>query len=227
MIYFTGDTHYNHRNIVRGVSTWIDKTNCRDYDTQEQMNDVIIKNINSIVKEDDTLFHLGDVGFHGAENIYAFRGRIKCKNIHLIIGNHDTDLYANEGLKSLFTSIEFYREINVNGQKIILCHYPLITWNKNHHGSWMLHGHCHGKLQHSIPATLLLKLLKEGRLDEVWALARNEEVPNLCPNGRIFDVGIDTHPKFRPWSITELHEQMKKKFFTPVDNHTEKEKKLK
>ena len=27
-----------------------------------------------------------------------------------------------------------------------MCHYPILEWNRCHHGSWMLHGHCHGNL---------------------------------------------------------------------------------
>ncbi len=44
-----------------------------------------------------------------------------------------------------------------------LCHYPLLTWNRKPHGSIMLHGHCHGKL---------------------------DEYNSLSPDLR-FDVGID------------------------------------
>jgi calcineurin-like phosphoesterase family protein len=224
MIYFTSDTHYNHKNIVKGVSRWDDKSGCRDFGSIKEMNDRIIEGINSCVKEDDVLFHLGDWSFHGDAAIYELRGRIKCKNVHLILGNHDTELYEKQEIHSLFSSVSFYREINVNGQKIVLCHYPLRTWNKIHHGAWMLHGHCHGKLRHQVPAELLLHLLENRRLDDVWKLARNEEVKDLCPNGRSLDVGIDTHPEFRPYSITEIYDLMQTRFFQKVDDHTEKKR---
>lgn len=30
--------------------------------------------------------------------------------------------------------------------KVVMCHYPMVTWNHKPHGSVMLHGHSHGKL---------------------------------------------------------------------------------
>lgn len=35
-VFITSDTHYGHANICRGVSTWDDKTKCRDFDTVEK-----------------------------------------------------------------------------------------------------------------------------------------------------------------------------------------------
>ena len=37
--------------------------------------------------------------------------------------------------------------ITIDDQKIVLCHYPLVTWASSHHGAWSLHGHCHGSLK--------------------------------------------------------------------------------
>lgn len=219
MIWFTSDTHYNHKNIVKGISRWPDKSSCRDFETKEQMNDLLVENINRVVKPDDTLFHLGDFSFHGKDKIYEFRGRINCKNVHLIYGNHDTDIHEDPEVKQIFSSVAFYREININGQKIMLCHYPLRTWNKCHHESWMLYGHCHGKLQHHIPAELLRSLIADSRWDDIRSLANNKEVPGICTNGRSMDVGVDTHHQFRPYSYTEIHDIMAKKFFTPADDH--------
>lgn len=31
-------------------------------------------------------------------------------------------------------------------QPIILCHFPILSWDNMSHGSWHLHGHCHGSL---------------------------------------------------------------------------------
>ena len=30
--------------------------------------------------------------------------------------------------------------------KVVMCHYPMVTWNQKPRGSVMLHGHSHGKL---------------------------------------------------------------------------------
>jgi calcineurin-like phosphoesterase family protein len=218
MIWFTSDTHYNHKNIVRGVSKWEDKSTCRDFSTVEEMNNVIVENINRVVKADDTLFHLGDWSFHGNGIIHEFRNKLICKNIHLIYGNHDTSIYESLELQQSFQSVATYREISVNGQKIMLSHYPFRTWNKWHHGSWMLYGHCHGNLQHQIPSRLLKQLIEENRWDDIRALADGKDVPELCPNGRSMDVGLDTHPEFRPYSITEIHNIMDSKVFYEVEN---------
>lgn len=219
MVYFTSDTHAFHKNLTKGVSKWPNKTECRDFANPEEMTNLLVDNINKCVQPDDTLFHLGDWSFHSVGNIFAFRNRIKCKNIHLILGNHDSDLYADPSCHSLFSSIDFYREININGRKIVLCHYPIATWNKCHHDSWMLHGHCHGKLQHQIPAQLLKHLIDKGQWDIIRKLANNEQVPGITPNGKRMDVGVDTHPEFRPYSITEIDEIMKTRFFVQTDNH--------
>ena len=100
-IYFVSDTHFGHANICRGVSKWSSENSSnpngtRDFDTIEEMNDAIVNAINSRVGEDDILYHLGDWSFGGWKNIYEFRKRIKCKNIHLILGNHDEHIQKDK-----------------------------------------------------------------------------------------------------------------------------------
>ncbi len=52
---------------------------------------------------------------------------------------------------------EYGTEVNIKDlslprkyQTIILSHYPILSWNKAHHGSWHLHGHCHQSLVKSL-----------------------------------------------------------------------------
>ena len=101
-IYFIADTHYGHKNIVKGVSDWTDKSTCRNFKTIEEMNQAIVKKINQTVKEDDVLYHLGDWSFGGINNIWNFRKQINCKNIYLIYGNHDERIIDNSELPGVY-----------------------------------------------------------------------------------------------------------------------------
>lgn len=190
-IYFTSDTHYHHKNIVKGCSSWDNKeVNCRYFKTLEEHDEYLIKTINDTVKEDDVLYHLGDWSFGGIENIWKFRNSIKCKNIHLILGNHDSHIKKNSVLpniytkltraKDIFSSVCKYKEIVYKDTFICMFHYPLVTWNKANTGSIMLHGHTHSKYQ---------------------------DKNNL----KILDVGLDNNPEFKPFSIEEVLNYMSNK----------------
>jgi calcineurin-like phosphoesterase family protein len=148
-LFFTSDTHYMHNNICRGVTNWTNAEDLtRDYQTLDQMNDRIVNGINAAVGQDDILFHLGDWSFNGFERIEEFRNRINCRNIHLILGNHDHHIDRDrEGVQRLFSSVNQYVELEVKGndweQNYVLMHYPIISWNKMNDGVIHLHGHVH------------------------------------------------------------------------------------
>lgn len=99
-IWFMSDPHYNHKNIVKGCTNWKETKGsdqkCREFKTLEEHNDAIVSGINKYVKEDDILYCLGDWSFGGINSIWEFRNRIRCKNIHLILGNHDEHIEANK-----------------------------------------------------------------------------------------------------------------------------------
>lgn len=150
-IFFTSDTHAFHKNICRGTTEWQGKgQGVRDFDTIEEMTELIVNNINSRINWNDTLYHIGDWSFNGADKIKLFRDRINCNNIHLIFGNHDQHITPIESqYRKLFTSCEYYKEISIGGSKnpanlIVMSHYPMVSWNRAAKGSQMLHGHEHG-----------------------------------------------------------------------------------
>lgn len=146
--FFTSDSHFGHRNIVKCLSDWSDISQCRDFPSIPAMNDALVNGINSVVSPDDVLYHLGDFNFGGIKNQREFRSRINCETIHLILGNHDFNhgQLDHTTIDHGFASIQHYREIVVEGQEIILSHYAFRVWNRQSKGSWNLYGHSHGML---------------------------------------------------------------------------------
>lgn len=143
-VWFTSDLHFWHKNICKYYN--------RPYETVEEMNDSIITNWNSVVKEDDIVFVLGDLGFCGIEKLRLLMSQLKGK-IFLIQGNHDSDKIVNklydEGLIEDYFKILEVTIINDEecpNQQLTLCHFPMIDWNNKEKGAWMIHGH-----QHQLP----------------------------------------------------------------------------
>jgi calcineurin-like phosphoesterase family protein len=181
-VWITSDTHYGHKNLCRGTTDWrledgsIPTDQTRDFTTIEMMNQSIVYNINSVVKKDDILIHLGDWSFGGFENIKKFHDSLICKNIHLILGNHDHHIERNkEGVKELFLSVSHYETLVVDGFTFRLMHYPISSWDGLSKGYAHLHGHCHLPPDHRFGV------------------------------GRRMDVGLDGNPDFKPYNIrTEI-----------------------
>lgn len=136
--WFVADTHFGHRGILKHCAR------TRPFADIEEMDQAIIDAWNSRVAPHDVVYHLGDVSFHGAERtaylLYHLRGKI-----HLVRGNHDR--LGDPGVVGRFLDVADYKKVSIDGRKLILCHYPLLTWDGAHRGSWMLHGHSHGSLR--------------------------------------------------------------------------------
>lgn len=142
-IYFIGDLHYGHENVIK-----YDK---RSFNTVNEMNEFIIKALESTVKPNDILFDLGDMFWKESDNsIRKILDRIPTKNIYKIIGNHDNDQLFSKNLRNYFIEVEDILEANIKylnqEYKVILSHYPLLTWRSKAYGSIHLHAHCHGNL---------------------------------------------------------------------------------
>lgn len=207
-LFFTSDTHYNHTNICRGVTRWTDAEDItRDFQTLDQMNDRIVAGINSSVGQDDILFHLGDWSFGGFEMIEQFRNRINCKNIHLILGNHDEHIERNKNnIQHIFSSVDrgltIYVEMPKKSNKdkkithtFELSHYPFASWNNMNKGVIHLFGHVH------LPSNLRIM------------------------DGKAMDVGIDGNG-FDPISLTKVLTLIEKrpinKLCLPKDHHVKR-----
>lgn len=133
--WFTADTHFGHANILLH-----DRRPFRSIDEHDAH---LITNWNARVDPGDTVYHVGDVAWHrDVTDIDALLKQLHGTKI-LILGNHDEKTVARS---REWAKVTPYHEITVQEQKIILFHYPMVVWNRSHHGSWALHGHCHGTL---------------------------------------------------------------------------------
>lgn len=133
MRYFTADTHFFHQNIISYCG--------RPFKDAKQMNQVIKDNWNEIVKDDDTIYVLGDLSTWyniDVSQVAHFVRKLNGRKI-LILGNHDKFEpfdYVDMGFESVHT------HLYLEDLKVHLTHDPansvLIP-----HSKWLC-GHVHG-----------------------------------------------------------------------------------
>jgi calcineurin-like phosphoesterase family protein len=194
-----------HKNISgKKVSSW--KDGYRNFENEVEMSKHIVKEWNKCVAEDDILWCLGDWAFQGIDNIWGFRKQLRCKEIHLILGNHDHHIEKNKqytikegneerhtNIQDMFSSVQHYKELDIGGRKFFLLHYAMRIWLGSHKGNYHLYGHSHSSLEDS-------------------------------PNGKSMDVGIDNAYKilkqYRPFHIDEVIKILDKREIAFNDHHT-------
>jgi calcineurin-like phosphoesterase family protein len=205
MVYIRYPLNFGHRNIIkyqnRPFMSEEEKTALENAETRDEIkavrisnetlklhDDTMIDNINGMVMSNDTLYHLGDFCMGGYEDYERYRKRINCKNVYLIKGNHDT---KDKRIRNLFVKIRDLYKVKWNGEKIILCHYPMLRWDCGHYGAWHLYGHCHGGLA---------PFLSDHDLDTKLLS---------------MDVGVDCN-NYAPVSFETVKKIMEYKDFTPI-----------
>jgi calcineurin-like phosphoesterase family protein len=128
------DTHFGHENIIKYCD--------RPFSCKEEMDEILIRNWNKTVSNDDVVYFLGDFCFGrpGREVSRSYRSKLNGR-IHLIRGNHDR--YIDE---SIFESAQDSIVLEINDKAIYLCHYPEQNniWKIPPH-DFYLYGHVHNK----------------------------------------------------------------------------------
>jgi len=132
--FFTADTHFgDHRTI----NLWR-----RPFADTAAMDALLVERWNAAVGPDDTVWHLGDMA-RRASDVPTLLARLNGTK-HLIRGNNDPDAtVAAEG----WASAGDYAELELDGRRLVLCHYPFRAWNGQHRGAINLHGHSHGRMK--------------------------------------------------------------------------------
>lgn len=139
-VFFTADWHVGQANVI--------EYSARPFASANEMNEAIVYGWNSKVGRDDVVYVVGDLGKVDANFLRSLNGRK-----YLAFGNHDKKLRKNRALVDLFDGAGDVLTVKVEdvtvrgGYKIIVvCHYPMVVWDRSHYGAWHVHGHCHGSL---------------------------------------------------------------------------------
>jgi len=172
-LFFSSDFHLGHWRIANYCN--------RPFKSLIEMDNAIIRNVNERVREEDTLFHIGDFCFsHSSEasdapkKPYAYyRDQINCRNIIFLRGNHD----KNNSVKTPIQSLVIYH----GGKNINLVHDPKFC-NVNYEIN--LTGHVHNNW-------------------EIQRIRRGESFTD-CVN-----VGVDVH-NFYPVTYGEIISKLTK-----------------
>ena len=128
-IWVISDTHFNHGNIIGYCN--------RPFQSVEEMNDTMIKNWNSTVKDGDIVYHLGDV-YMGKRP--EFLRNLKGRKRH-ILGNHDNG--KHQLLGNVFEKILVWRMFPEFG--LLLTHVPVHPNTLQEKCPKNVHGHIHEK----------------------------------------------------------------------------------
>jgi calcineurin-like phosphoesterase family protein len=137
-IWITSDTHLGHdRDFIWGL---------RGFKNVYEHDEEIIKRWNSVVREEDIVYHLGDVML--GDNSYGL-SCLKQLNgyIYIALGNHDTDV--RETLYQQchnVVDVEMGYRFKIGKRNFILSHYPQLVANiGSDKPIYSLHGHTHSK----------------------------------------------------------------------------------
>lgn len=116
-IWVTADWHFNHFNII-------DYCN-RPFKNQIEMNTVLITNHNKLVKDQDIVYVLGDIGTGSNEEMRNIISSLKGIKI-LVRGNHDTGSVSSY-LKMGFVTVLDHVELQVGKKRVHMRHVPTRT----------------------------------------------------------------------------------------------------
>jgi calcineurin-like phosphoesterase family protein len=191
--WFTADLHFNHEKVAL----------LRGFTSAEAHDETIIANWNAVVGPHDIAWVLGDCTVGPAAAMWPLADRMNGTR-HLVCGNHDAPFAAHRDASKHqrewmehFETVQQGARRRIEGQDVILSHLPYAgagdhtdgeerypQWRLPDLGSWLLHGHVHGKWQ------LNGRMLNVGV--DAWSmapvpLARVQEVIRLADHAGTMD----------------------------------------
>ncbi len=146
--FVTADTHFGH---AEAISLFARPVALGD---TKSMDEMLLDRINTRVGKRDRLIHLGDFAGpldfgrsqrdESMSHLKALRARINCRQIELVIGNHDPAPRLARKVFEDARHVLTWRGWSGGDERIVCFHYPLRTWQGIFNGAMHLYGHMHG-----------------------------------------------------------------------------------
>jgi calcineurin-like phosphoesterase family protein len=133
-LYMSSDSHFQHFNITKYCH--------RPFESRSQMDSALIANWNSVVPEDGIVVHCGDFMLPHKTSDKEYKKiweKLNFKTLVLCRGNHDRidcGTYQYDNKTVIVVDIAM---INVEGIKIMACHYPMTAYPAD----FQVFGHIH------------------------------------------------------------------------------------
>ncbi len=200
--WFSADHHFGNENITghvgRKLAGWE-----REFVNAGEMDARMIARWNEVVLPDDTVYYLGDFTLLSGKVMLQYLDRLTGQ-IKFVPGGHDLSWMKDLGFKpnetgflprpyhkhEILPMLHFLKmkidglEAQAGAKKrslLVLCHYPLFSWERSHKGSWHLHGHSHGGL---------------GKANRYQKIVKS--LPSTLEDFHTLDVGVDATWDFYP-----------------------------
>lgn len=189
-IWLTSDLHMCHKKEF----LW----GPRGFTSTEEMCEAIVERWNSVVKDEDWIYNLGDIALSDVDAAIPYLQRLRGNQIW-ILGNHDTlgkidkILPRCPNIQLLGTPRDSYATVIKSGKwSFYLSHYPTLTSNfdEKHLNQHIisLHGHTH---------------------QQINFLQSN--------NPFLYHVGLDSH-NCCPVNLEQVKEEIREKYLTSLEN---------
>ncbi|WP_063994949.1 metallophosphoesterase [Bradyrhizobium sp.] len=131
------DPHFFHESMLKFCPA------TRPFANVGEMNHAMASAWRTIVRPSDDIIVVGDFTHRAdpAESKKLFDSLPGKK--HLVVGNHD----GKDTLALPWTTIKDIAYVSIDSTRVVLCHYPLLTWPGSRNGALQLYGHTHGRIR--------------------------------------------------------------------------------
>lgn len=173
MLYLTSDLHLDHKFAYDIRGFW----------SADKMHEHMIEKWNSIVRQKDTVYIVGDVSLHVNDEVLRVLKAMNGTKM-LVPGNHD----HSGNLKKLAEVLTVLGRLEIIKKKsmkhlsegtcdynLALCHYPMMCWP----GDMLAYGHLHGTTHHTDFASYYDD---KPAVDVGWDVFGEPVAPDFCPS---------------------------------------------